>query len=75
MANMSYCQFENTVRDMQQCLATLHEAADEGLSFGEFMADLSSEYEKRSVRSMKYLLVSMSEAFQRLDYNAPSEDK
>ena len=69
MANMSYCQFENTVGDMQQCLITLHKAADEGLSFDQFMVDLSSEYEKRSLRNMVHLLVAMQQAFERLHDN------
>lgn len=76
MANMSYCQFENTVRDMQQCLNTLHEAADEGLSFDQFMVDLSSEYEKRSVRNMVHLMVAMQQAFERLlDNKGLSEEQ
>ena len=69
MPNMSYCQFENTVRDMQQCLNTLHEAADQGLSFDQFMADLSSEYEKRSVRNMAHILTAIAQAFERLHDN------
>ena len=34
MANMSYCRFENTSRDLRDCVEALEELADD-LAFGE----------------------------------------
>jgi DNA polymerase III delta prime subunit len=69
MANMSYCQFENTVGDMRQCLDTLQEAAKNGLSFDQFMERLSSGYERAAVRKMAELLQDMADAFEKLHDN------
>jgi hypothetical protein len=38
MANMSYCRFENTSRDLQDCVAALDELADGA----EFIRPLST---------------------------------
>jgi len=38
MANMSYCRFENTSRDLHACVAALDELADGG----EFIQPLSA---------------------------------
>ena len=43
MANMSYCRFENTLRDLRDCVDTLSEAVDEGQSMKEFLKGLSSD--------------------------------
>ena len=43
MANMSYCRFENTLRDLRDCVDTLSEAVDEGKSMKEFLEGLSSD--------------------------------
>ncbi len=69
MANMSYCRFENTAGDMNDCLNDLIEAVDSGLSMAQFMDRLSSVYERRSVQRMIDLLGQMSEAFEQLDAN------
>ena len=52
MANMSYCQFENTRADLRQCLASLAEAADDQLTLAEFISQRSSDYEAQSVMQM-----------------------
>ena len=44
MSNMSYCRFENTSKDLKDCLEALKNPESE-------MADLS-EYEKEGVRSL-----------------------
>jgi hypothetical protein len=41
MANMSYCRFENTYRDLNDCVNALGEALDDGLTFKEFLDTLS----------------------------------
>ncbi len=69
MANMSYCRFENTAGDMNDCLNDLIEAVDSGLSMAQFMDRLSSVYERRSVQRMIDLLGQMSEAFEQLEAN------
>lgn len=45
MANMSYCRFENTIKDLQDCVYAMEEA--------ETMADLDmNEYEERAFLAM-----------------------
>lgn len=43
MANMSYCQYENTARDMSQCLETLEESYENEKTLKEFLATLSKD--------------------------------
>jgi len=69
MPNMSYCRFENTANDMNDCLNDLVEAVDAGLSMAQFMDRLSSVYERRSVQRMIDLLGQLSEAFEQLEAN------
>jgi DnaJ-domain-containing protein 1 len=69
MANMSYCRFENTAGDMNDCLNDLVDAVDAGLSMAQFMDRLSSAYERRSVQRMIDLLGQLSEAFEQLEAN------
>ena len=46
MANMSYCRYENTAKDLQDCVNALWEAdVDE---------PLSSSYEERGLRDLLY---------------------
>ena len=45
MSNMSYCMFENTFRDLEQCVSVMENA--------ETMADLDlNQYEERAFYSM-----------------------
>lgn len=69
MSNMSYCRFQNTTYDMQDCLYDLTEAAADGLSFDQFMAKLSSDDERQAVRTMAGLLQDMASAFEQLHDN------
>jgi hypothetical protein len=69
MPNMSYCQFENTASDMQQCLDTLAEAVESGMSYDQFLAKLSSDYERRAIPRLAELLLIMGEAFEQLHDN------
>ena len=69
MPNMSYCRFENTANDMNDCLNDLVDAVDAGLSMAQFMDRLSSVYERRSVQRMIDLLGQLSEAFEQLEAN------
>jgi len=42
MANMSYCRFENTTRDIEDCL--------NAIEYGEVSADELSQYEANALR-------------------------
>ena len=48
MASMSYCAFENTSTDMQQCIEMMQTALEEGKSLTEFIKR-KSQYEQRAV--------------------------
>jgi hypothetical protein len=54
MANMTYCQFENTLQDLRQCRNTLREAR----SWEELTEDMS-EYEAQAVKDMPGILAEM----------------
>lgn len=56
--NMSYCQFENTLTDLRQCLGTLERAR----SWEELTEDMS-EYEVEALRSMPKVLAEMLQCF------------
>jgi hypothetical protein len=50
MANMSYCRFENTSKDLRDCFYALQEAFEErDMTLSEFQERLGSEYERRSL--------------------------
>lgn len=59
MANMSYCRFENTVRDMFDCVDAFEEVIEEGGSMDDFLSNLSSDHERASV----YRLLSLAHKF------------
>lgn len=51
MPNMSYCMFENTSNDMQQCVNAMEEFAEENMgvfNFDKFKETLDDSYEARS---------------------------
>lgn len=52
MANMSYCQFENTSSDMRQCLETLEESYENADTLKEFL-DTISEEEQYAFRQLE----------------------
>ena len=43
MANMSYCRWENTAKAFKDCLYTLDEALEDGLTYAQFFATLSED--------------------------------
>ena len=67
MANMSYCRFENTASDLDDCLDQLIEAVDEGMSLKQFYASLSSDYERNALRRMIQLCANFTEAAEQLE--------
>lgn len=54
MANMSYCRFENTYRDMQDCVDALEEEGFESLSENE------KHYAKLLVKLANELTLAMN---------------
>lgn len=52
MANMSYCRFENTNRDLVDCTNAIGEALDNEVSYAEFFAGLN-EYEQYSIHALR----------------------
>lgn len=73
MANMSYCRFENTLRDLQDCVGALQEALDEGMTLTEFKASLN-EYERSALVRMLSTCEEFQEAFEELVTNEPVVD-
>ena len=61
MANMSYCQFENTLADLKACRNTLREAR----SWEDLIED-ASEYEELAMREMPKVLAEMLEFYDNL---------
>lgn len=61
MANMSYCMFENTYNDLDQCYEALADALDEG-SLREFLDNMSAE-ERWAFKRMRSLVNDMVEAY------------
>jgi len=51
MASLSYCVFENTAIDMQQCVNMMHDATEEGLSLGQFLKE-RGQYEAPAVKRL-----------------------
>jgi hypothetical protein len=61
MANMSYCQFENTLKDLYQLRNVLREAG----SLEELLED-ASEYEQQAIKDMPKVLAEMLQFFDNL---------
>lgn len=49
MANMSYCRFENTANDVQDCLKVLYDLDSDSVK--EFYDNLSSDYERAGFKN------------------------
>ena len=58
MGNMSYCRFENTLSDMQDCLRALQDGLD---------AEELSEYEIRALRNFADVAESISSRAQQIE--------
>lgn len=63
MGNMSYCQFENTASDMQQCINTLEEYE---WNVAEVIESASSEFEARAITRFVKLCLQVVE---NIDYD------
>ena len=58
MGNMSYCRFENTLADMEDCLNALENGLD---------AEELSEYEIRALRNFADVAVSIANRAQQIE--------
>ena len=54
MPNMSYCRFENTAKDFQDCLNVVGDALDTGLNYKEFLEKLGDDEAYWFKRLMTY---------------------
>lgn len=54
MANMEYCQFENTLKDLRQCRNALRNAQS-----WEELIEEASEYEVQAMKDMPKVLAEM----------------
>lgn len=61
MANMEYCQFENTLKDLYQLRKVLREAE----SMEELLEDCS-EYEQQAIKDMPGVLAEMLRLYDNL---------
>ena len=53
MANMSYCAFENTARDLRDCMDIMREGEENGASsLEEFIATRNSPEERMAVKRL-----------------------
>jgi hypothetical protein len=66
MANMSYCQFENTLTDLTQCVKTIEEALEQGTLQREFLKGLSSEYERQAYKDLAVQCMKFLDAYDEL---------
>ena len=53
MANMSYCRFQNTSQDLNDCANALGTALEEGLTFEQFYDELSKDEQDAYKRILK----------------------
>lgn len=60
MANMKYCRFENTVRDMEDCIEALEEVS---WDLASMMDDASSDFESRAMKKFISLCSQVAEMF------------
>ena len=74
MPSMSYCAFENTAVDMQQCVNMMHEAAEEGLSLVQFLRE-RGQYEAPAVHRLVQQATDLLECYEILNSNKGIDDK
>lgn len=74
MANMSYCQFENTYGDLLQCYRTMKEAVEDGQDLSMFMEELSNDYERTAFANMQVLLEKMSKLYAEMANMMPVQE-
>ncbi len=52
MSNMSYCRFENTLRDLRDCISAVREALEDDTTQRKFLEELSSEHERDAFKAL-----------------------
>lgn len=66
MSNMSYCMFENTSKDMVQCINAMQDWIESGGTFRDFYESLSSDYERDGFDSVIRLSDIIQETLEEL---------
>ena len=67
MSNMSYCRFENTSRDLADCVYAMRDAHD--------VTELDlNDYEADATHRMKLLCEKYLEEYKRLEFAAPPSE-
>lgn len=66
MSNMSYCMFENTSKDMIQCINAMRDWLDSGGTLPDFYESLSSDYERQGFDNVIRLSDIIQEKFEEL---------
>ena len=72
MSNMSYCRFENTLRDMEDCVSTLNNA---GSVQNYVTENQPSEYEMGAIRRMREISNDLIEALHGVEYVSIPEEE
>lgn len=70
MSNMSYCRWENTSRDFEECVDALEEGIEKHGSLENFLQTLSSDDERRAFKRM----IQLAAIFIRHIYNSEEDD-
>lgn len=64
MANMSYCRFENTIKDIKDCIESLE---DGNWDLDEMMKEASSKQEAQAMRRFVMLCKTVADGFEDSD--------
>ena len=73
MSNMSYCRFENTLTDIEDCISAIEE---EGSVQGYVNEHIPSEHEMGAMRRMQRIAQELVEALQGVEYvSIPEEEE
>lgn len=64
MANMSYCRFQNTLLDLEDCLYEVHEAVVDDVPFDKFADQLGSD----ELRAFQELYHRAKQFIKQVDY-------
>ena len=74
MTNMSYCRFENTASDLQDCFYAIEEAIENGKNLEQFLNTLSSSFEQSAFHNLIRLCDKIQGAVEELENNEPVKE-
>lgn len=64
MANMSYCRFQNTLTDFNDCLNMIRDAVDDNVPFAEFGDELGAD----ELKAFEQLYIRAKQFIKQVDY-------